>query len=338
MADKLNIPGFKHYELDSVYQAKLAAGEVDAKDLSFVKETGKLYTQGGVYGGGGPKWSYLKGYGVGTIVYHDGTKLKKVSPDKWNASLGTPVGVIVVPKGFAPDGKERMVGLHFVTKNGSIGSSSSDVDWQEGIVAWDSSTYIDSPLFNYNALPVSDNSGGDVVAITSYAYLSSDAFSGVQSVVDPESRYGNSAGAHNMIPSPYIEDRPNPSYYSVLDGYYNALRDFDGFQNTRTLVLSDSVYSAANGAWNYSDGVSDAMWYLPAAGELGFLISRLNTINASITKIGGSVIPTSGSILSIHSSTEVSNKVAVKMSSTSGNTALNMTKTSGLVRPFAIIY
>ena len=51
MADKLNIPGFKHYELDSVYQAKLAAGEVDPKDLSFVKETGILHTQGGDYGG-----------------------------------------------------------------------------------------------------------------------------------------------------------------------------------------------------------------------------------------------------------------------------------------------
>lgn len=53
MANELNIPGFKHYELDSTYQAKLAAGEVNAKDLSFVKETGKIYTQGGEYGGGG---------------------------------------------------------------------------------------------------------------------------------------------------------------------------------------------------------------------------------------------------------------------------------------------
>lgn len=52
MANELNIPGFKHYELDSTYQAKLAAGEVNAKDLSFVKETGKIYTQGGKYGGG----------------------------------------------------------------------------------------------------------------------------------------------------------------------------------------------------------------------------------------------------------------------------------------------
>jgi hypothetical protein len=52
MENELNIPGFKHYELDSTYQAKLAAGEVNAKDLSFVKETGKIYTQGGEYGGG----------------------------------------------------------------------------------------------------------------------------------------------------------------------------------------------------------------------------------------------------------------------------------------------
>ena len=83
MADKLNIPGFKHYELDSVYQAKLAACEVDAKDLSFVKETGKIHTQGGVYGGG-VKWSYLrKVYNVGDIVYHDGLKLKTVNSANW---------------------------------------------------------------------------------------------------------------------------------------------------------------------------------------------------------------------------------------------------------------
>lgn len=36
-----------------MYQEAVTAGEVDAQDLSFVKETGKLYTQGGVYGGGG---------------------------------------------------------------------------------------------------------------------------------------------------------------------------------------------------------------------------------------------------------------------------------------------
>lgn len=53
MENELNIPGFKHYERESTYQAKLAAGEVNAKDLSFVKETGKIYTQGGEYGGGG---------------------------------------------------------------------------------------------------------------------------------------------------------------------------------------------------------------------------------------------------------------------------------------------
>lgn len=52
MENELNIPGFKHYERESTYQAKLAAGEVNAKDLSFVKETGKIYTQGGEYGGG----------------------------------------------------------------------------------------------------------------------------------------------------------------------------------------------------------------------------------------------------------------------------------------------
>lgn len=51
MAIETQIPRFKHYELDSVYQAKLAAGQVVETDLSFVEETGKIHTMGGTYGG-----------------------------------------------------------------------------------------------------------------------------------------------------------------------------------------------------------------------------------------------------------------------------------------------
>lgn len=38
---------------------------------------------------------------------------------------------------------------------------------------------------------------------------------------------------------------------------------------------------------NKSDGVSSTQWYLPAMGELGFLMPRFNAINATITAMGG---------------------------------------------------
>lgn len=51
LIDKPTIPQHIIYETEALYQEAVTAGEVDVKDLSFVKETGKIYTQGGEYGG-----------------------------------------------------------------------------------------------------------------------------------------------------------------------------------------------------------------------------------------------------------------------------------------------
>lgn len=52
LIDKPTIPQHNTYETEALYQEAVDAGEVDENDISFVKETGKIYTQGGEYGGG----------------------------------------------------------------------------------------------------------------------------------------------------------------------------------------------------------------------------------------------------------------------------------------------
>lgn len=315
MADKLNIPGFKHYELDSTYQAKLAAGEVDAKDLSFVKETGKIHTQGGEYGGG-VKWSYLrKVYNVGDIVYHDGLKLKTVNSANWNENLGAAIGVVVIPNNFLPDGKARVVSVF----NGASKSWGMDGT--------------DSLLTNHTRIPKTSNVLDDVITSVNAGFLPTDDDNHElyeQSITDPLSYYPYDV---EKIPSPYKGAELNPDYVISLDGYINALSDFRGDQNTRTLTEVSDKYAAANEAALYKDSAEALKWYMPAMGELGFIMPRLKVINTSLGVIGGDILRNL-----INSSTEVSASAVAMLSVIEGKCVLNGEKWAGYpVRPFAII-
>ena len=209
---------------------------------------------------------------VGDIAYWDGSTVKFSSLESWNTSLGTPIGVCVVPEGFAPDGRPRIVSLRPVDASGNPTSSHVYMAW---------GAYTNTALTNYTRVPTTDNAGSTSTGSNGYGYLPSDRFNGAQSYVDPEAKYDVNTP---MIPSPYLGDKPNPEYYKEISGN-NALSDFNGLSNTEYLV--GLGYNAANAAWNYSDGASNLQWYLPAAGELAYLTVRFNKINASISAVGG---------------------------------------------------
>ena len=213
------------------------------------------------------------------IAYWDGSEVKTVSQDKWNTSLGTPVGVVVIPEGFAPDGKARIIGLKFVTSAGTSSDSANHMPW--------GGPGTDTSLTNYPTVPTTDNAGSTSTGSDSYGYLPSDYFSDSESFVDPKAKYNGQAP---MITSPYLGDDQtfNPEYSKEISGN-NALSDFNGASNTEVLVGLGTGYTAANACWNYNGGVTgtDIQWYLPAAGELGFLVARFNAINAAITAVGG---------------------------------------------------
>ena len=160
------------------------------------------------------------------IAYWDGSKVKTIAKDKYTTSLGTAIGVVVIPEGMLPDGKARIMGLKPVDANGNASDSNGYMTW-----------------------------------------------------------------------SVYSTD-------TSLTNYTNALSDFNGLSNTEVLVGLGSDYEAANAAWKYKDAAnSTVQWYLPAAGELGFLIPRFNEINSAITGVGGVAV---GSSYGFWSSSEYS--------------------------------
>lgn len=232
------------------------------------------------------------------------------------------MGVIVVPGGFAPDGKARMVSLKFATSAGTSSDSAVGLKWGP--------TGTDTTLTNYTRVPTTDNVGSTTTGSNDYGYLPSDNFSGTASVIDPEAKYGTSS---NLIPSPYLNGAANPDYYGAIEGYNNALSDFNGSGNTATLVGLGTGYTAANAANNYSDGVSGAKWYLPAAGELGYLMPRFKEINKAIAAAGGVALPSD----SFWSSTEYGSDGADYLRAGSGAVYYRNKTNPSYVRPFALV-
>ena len=228
---------------------------------------------------------------VGDIAYWNESSVKTTPLSSWNTSLGTPVGVVMIPENFLPDGKARIISLNYVVYNGSEDLVWDSYGWEGDIT--------DSPAPNFNNFPTTDNAGSTSTGSFSQGCLPSDRtdsdkwISGTQSYVDPLARYNSQAlewGYYPMIPSPYIGEEFNPAYSEATDGG-NALSDFNGLSNTQLLVSAGTRYAAAHACWNYKDAAnSNLQWYLPAMGELGFLMARYELINTSIQAIGGTPV------------------------------------------------
>lgn len=263
-----------HFSKQENFDNEVANNNILDTSICFIKDSKSISTHGTIY----PtvNWSILipTPASVGDIAYWDGSTVKTVPLSNWNTSLGTPIGVVIIGTGFAPDGKARIISLD------SLGN-----------LFWDSYNGYDTdtPVPNYNVVPNTDNASS-TTGSNSYGFLPSDRsdWTGVQSYVDPSAKY---YGYTPYIPSPYLGNSPNPAYYQVLEGG-NALSDFDGLGNTRILAGLGSNYQAATACWNYKDSAnSNLQWYLPAMGELGYLITRFELINQSIQAVGGTVVP-----------------------------------------------
>ena len=261
---------------------------------------------------------------AGDIVYKSNGKLKTINYEEWTSSLGTPVGVVVVPSGFAPDGKARMLSLNWASSSSTSSTSAISMEW--------SNVYVDTSLTNYDRVPTTDNAGSTSTNLQ--GVLPSDKFTGATSYVDSMAKYSDRTP---YIPSPYLGDTPNPAYYAEISGYNNALSDFDGKGNTDVLVALGTDYLAANAARNYKTaGAEEIEWYLPAAGELGYMIPRFNKIQAALTKVSASQL-VDNSNGHYWSSSEQSFYYAYGVSTYDGNVKGYDKDNAPFVRPFALL-
>lgn len=221
-----------------------------------------------------------------------------------------------------PDGKPRIISLKYVDASGNTSTSFKAMKW--------SNVNVDTSLTNFNRVPTTDNNGSTSTGSYTLGYLPSDKFTGATSFVDPKAKYSQTS---NLIPSPYLGDVPNPEYNKEISAYNNALSDFNGLSNTETLVGLGADYVAANAAYKYNDGASNLQWYLPAMGELGYLIPRFNEINSVITALGGVAVASKY----FWSSSEYSSLYAYGLTTDSGRVYSGTKSYPYYVRPFSIL-
>ena len=194
-----------------------------------------------------------------------------------------------------------------------------------------------------NRLPTGNTSNGIPTGQTSTAYLPSDKFSGTQCAHDTDVSYYNTSVT--PIPSPYLTDESrNPGYYQTTSpsSSNNALADFDGIGNSQVLWglatsqsdwktassitnnSSSGYYPAACCCWRYhTEGTQQGDWYLPACGELGYIMPPFNKINEAIDKMrtayGSSVGVELFTNVTYWSSTEYSSDYACYVTTNKGS-------------------
>ena len=107
-------------------------------------------------------------------------------------------------------------------------------------------------------------------------------------------------------PSPYLEDGTKNEIYHSTANTGNVLADMNGKTNTEKILVVDNggstdwqtaititntdrtetIHPAAQCCWRFhTTGTTQGDWYLPAGGELGYLVARWKVINASISKV-----------------------------------------------------
>ena len=118
---------------------------------------------------------------AGDVAYWDGSSVKITPYSRWSPSLGAPIGVVVIPEGFAPDGKPRIVSLLYVDASGNTSTSYKSMVW--GVKGTDTS------LTNFDRVPTTDKNGSTSTGSNKYGYLQSDNFTGATSFVDPKAKY-----------------------------------------------------------------------------------------------------------------------------------------------------
>ena len=252
---------------------------------------------------------------AGDLCFYDkqNDKVIIVSGKDWSietypADRYTPIGVVVVP------------GIHDVYGDGSCGVMSlKEMNYYSPDSGSTSSRYMfwgvygdDISLPNLNQVPTGNTSNGIPTGQNPYGYLPSDKLSDTQCAHDTDAYYDDASYTPIpllclTIPSPYLTDGSrNPGYYQTTSpsSSSNALADFDGIGNSQVLWdlatsqsdwktassitndYSSGYYPAACCCWRYhTEGTSQGDWYLPACGELGYIIPRFNKINEAIDKM-----------------------------------------------------
>ena len=171
-----------------------------------------------------------------------------------------------------------------------------------------------------------------------YGYISGQGshfkYDSVENPYEPGA-YWHKGNSEHHIASPYLYVNDE---YVFNEGVYNGcvgdavsmLSDMDGKANTT--VINDDEHPAAQYCATYStNGTSAGDWYLPAMGELAFIMARFDTINEAISNVSGTPFNHDGGYFS---STQNANAYACRIATNGGQIQMEKKNSDSLVRPF----
>lgn len=255
-------------------------------NVSLVSESSKVYYN--------PKASIV----VGTYLYDDGT-----TGSTPNSNV---VGVCVIPNGLLPDRKARFMSVKGVNSNNTTGGNDEGIMW--------SSNYTKAVLPTQYNSAVCVRPNGDTQAVTDIidhdsngrvVYMPSDKTTGTyeegtgltnpfDSVNEINLKYAYADNGDHYPPSPYYSNGTLNSNYIATknsngDSITNALSDIDGYTNTQILIEDVDVVAAKCCGVFAPNNYGQGKWYLPAIGELAFIMPRWNEIQAALGSVDGGV-------------------------------------------------
>ena len=204
----------------------------------------------------------------------------------------TVIGLEAVPAKHTLDGVPRYMAL---TQVGNVDGSSEDT-----LLQWSNNTGTSLVSQHYTEVPtitsgsVADVNYGTYRAMADWARMPStngnNNFSGLTNTRGE--RYYTSNEEVRFAPSLYGNSgERNP--ICNLSPSTNVLMDFSGYENTQALIAAatgSTTVPAATAAWNYAsrNGLNEysVQSYLPAAGELAYIVPNFRRIQAVLTDLG----------------------------------------------------
>ena len=233
------------------------------------------------------------------------------STDLFPLEQYTPIGVVVVPASHTDDGTARVISLVSMDYNNpDNGNTDGHVGMLWGGYNSDISTLPNLTRQPYISTDYRNISGEQqLLGWTGTGhYLVSDYFNTYPNPYDEGTYYrtGTTSSGGHAIPSPYLTGGGKNEIYHNTSNTGNILADMDGKGNTEKILAVDNgrstdwqtavtitntgdnsrIHPSAQCCWRYHTvGTQQGDWYLPSAGELGYLASRWKAINNSIDKL-----------------------------------------------------
>ena len=266
---------------------------------------------------------------VGTYLYNNGT-----TGTTANSNV---VGVCVIPDGLLPDRKARFMSVKEITEN-----SEMHIVW---INNYSRTVVLPKQYTQVPCVGLNENEGTGVITnqvehSNDYGYMPSDSengdFTALTNPYDSVTMFVYDDSDHH-IPSPFMNNGAFNENYSTLfttggTAINNALSDFDGFRNTQILIKDADVVAAKHCAI-FNPGYGEGEWYLPAVGELGFIMPRFKVINSKLSALGSSGVQLTDKEF-YWSSTEYSGSDAWSVTANDGCVGYGSKDDSNYVRAF----